>query len=66
VFDRRRLNLYNRTPGWLGGSLACTQQAGNAEFITRLPALASICHGVTDLGLECTPCQHSGREKPPA
>ena len=41
VFDRRRLDLHNRTLGWLGGSLECSQQAGNAQFIIRLPALQS-------------------------
>ena len=41
AFGKRRLDLYNRTLGWLGGSLECSQQAGNAEFIIRLPALQS-------------------------
>jgi glyoxylase-like metal-dependent hydrolase (beta-lactamase superfamily II) len=42
AFDKRRLDLYNRTLGWLGGSLECSQQEGNAEFIIRLPALESM------------------------
>ena len=41
AFGKRRLDLYNRTLGWLGGSLECSQQTGNAEFIIRLPALQS-------------------------
>jgi glyoxylase-like metal-dependent hydrolase (beta-lactamase superfamily II) len=41
TFDRRRLDLYNRTLGWLGGNLDCSQHEGNAEFIIRLPALES-------------------------
>jgi hypothetical protein len=39
VFGKRRLDLYNRTLGWLGGSLECSQQDGCAEFLIRLPAL---------------------------
>jgi hypothetical protein len=42
TFDKRRLDLYNRTLGWLGGSLECSQQAGCTEFIIRLPALESV------------------------
>jgi len=42
TFDKRRLDLYNRTLGWLGGSLECSQHEGNAEFIIRLPALESV------------------------
>ena len=42
AFGKRRLDLYNRTLGWLGGSLECIQQEGNAEFIIRLPALESM------------------------
>jgi glyoxylase-like metal-dependent hydrolase (beta-lactamase superfamily II) len=42
TFDKRRLDLYNRTLGWLGGSLECGQHEGNAEFIIRLPALESV------------------------
>jgi glyoxylase-like metal-dependent hydrolase (beta-lactamase superfamily II) len=37
----RRLDLYNRTLGWLGGSLECSHDAGSAEFVIRLPALQS-------------------------
>jgi glyoxylase-like metal-dependent hydrolase (beta-lactamase superfamily II) len=42
TFDKRRLDLYNRTLGWLGGSLECSQHEGNAEFIISLPALESV------------------------
>ena len=42
AFGRRRLDLYHRTLGWLGGSLECSQQAGNAELLIRLPALESV------------------------
>ena len=42
AFGKRRLDLYNRTLGWLGGSLECSQQAGNAEFLIRLPALQAV------------------------
>ena len=41
AFGKRRLDLYNRTLGWLGGSLECAQREGNAAFIISLPALAS-------------------------
>ena len=41
AFGKRRLDLYNRTLGWLGGSLECAQHEGNAAFIISLPALAS-------------------------
>jgi glyoxylase-like metal-dependent hydrolase (beta-lactamase superfamily II) len=39
AFGKRRLDLYNRTLGWLGGSLECTQHEDNAAFIISLPAL---------------------------
>jgi glyoxylase-like metal-dependent hydrolase (beta-lactamase superfamily II) len=42
AFGKRRLDLYNRTLGWLGGSLDCIQHEGNADFIIRLPRLKSI------------------------
>ena len=42
AFGKRRLDLYNRTLGWLGGSLECLQHEGNADFIIRLPALTSM------------------------
>ena len=42
AFGKRRLDLYNRTLGWLGGSLKCIQHEGNAAFIIRLPALESM------------------------
>jgi hypothetical protein len=35
------LDFSNRTLGWLGGSLECNQQDGNAEFIITLPTLWS-------------------------
>jgi glyoxylase-like metal-dependent hydrolase (beta-lactamase superfamily II) len=41
AFGRPRLDLYNRTLGWLGGSLQCIQHTGNAAFVIRLPALVS-------------------------
>jgi glyoxylase-like metal-dependent hydrolase (beta-lactamase superfamily II) len=41
AFGKRRLDLYNRTLGWLGGSLECAQHNGNAAFIISLPALQS-------------------------
>jgi glyoxylase-like metal-dependent hydrolase (beta-lactamase superfamily II) len=41
AFGKRRLDLYNRTLGWLGGSLECTGHEGNAAFIVSLPALES-------------------------
>ena len=42
AFGKRRLDLYNRTLGWLGGSFACIQHDGNPEFVVRLPALKSM------------------------
>jgi glyoxylase-like metal-dependent hydrolase (beta-lactamase superfamily II) len=41
-FAKRRLDLYNRTLGWLGGSLERGQGEENAEFIIKLPALESV------------------------
>ena len=41
AFGKRRLDLYNRTLGWLGGSLEYTGHGGNAAFIVSLPALQS-------------------------
>ena len=41
AFGKRRLDLYNRTLGWLGGSLECTRHDGNAAFIIILPVLES-------------------------
>jgi hypothetical protein len=41
AFAKRRLDLYNRTLGWLGGSLECAQHDGNAAFTISLPALES-------------------------
>jgi glyoxylase-like metal-dependent hydrolase (beta-lactamase superfamily II) len=42
AFGKRRLDLYNRTLGWLGGSLECIQYESNPDFIIRLPALESM------------------------
>ena len=42
AFGKRRLDLYNRTLGWLGGSLECIQHEGNAAFSIRLSALESM------------------------
>ena len=39
AFGKRRLDLYNRTLGWLGGSLESAQHDGNTAFIISLPAL---------------------------
>jgi glyoxylase-like metal-dependent hydrolase (beta-lactamase superfamily II) len=41
-FGKRRRDLYNRTLGWLGGSLECIRRDDTAEFVIRLPALESI------------------------
>jgi hypothetical protein len=41
ALGKRRLDLYNRTLGWLGGSLECSQHNGSAESVIRLPALQS-------------------------
>ncbi|MGH7844700.1 MAG: hypothetical protein ACREQW_05975, partial [Candidatus Binatia bacterium] len=39
ALGNRRLDLYNRTLGWLGGSLERSEHGGNTEFIVRLPGL---------------------------
>jgi len=39
AFGKRRLDLYNRTLGWLGGSLECAQHDGNVAFVISLPAI---------------------------
>ena len=39
---KRRLDLYNRTLGWLGGSLEQCEQNGHPEFAIRLPALGEM------------------------
>jgi glyoxylase-like metal-dependent hydrolase (beta-lactamase superfamily II) len=36
AFGHRRLDLYNRTLGWLGGSLERSQQNGSTEFVIKL------------------------------
>jgi hypothetical protein len=42
AFGKRRLDLYDRTLGWLGGSLECIPHQGNAAFVIRLPTLKSM------------------------
>jgi hypothetical protein len=42
AFGKRRLDLYNRTLGWLGGSLRCPQHEDNLAFIISLPALETM------------------------
>jgi len=42
AFGKRRLDLYNRTLGWLGGNLECNEQDGSAEFTIRLSALQTV------------------------
>ena len=42
AFGKRRLDLYNRTLGWLGGSLECRQNDVNTDFVIKLPALQSL------------------------
>ncbi len=42
AFGKRRLDLYNRTLGWLGGGFECRQPDGNAEFLIRLAALQAV------------------------
>ena len=39
AFAGRRLALYDRTLGWLGGSLRCMEHDGHATFVVRLPVL---------------------------
>jgi hypothetical protein len=42
AFGKRRLDLYNRTLGWLGGSFESIQHEGSPDFIIRLPALKTM------------------------
>ncbi|HET9295768.1 MAG TPA: hypothetical protein VFP18_02665, partial [Candidatus Binatia bacterium] len=42
AFGKRRLDLYNRTLGWLGGSFECIQHEGSPDFIIKLPALKTM------------------------
>jgi hypothetical protein len=42
AFGKRRLDLYNRTLGWLGGGFECVRRENNADFVIRLPALESV------------------------
>ncbi len=39
AFGNLRLDLYNRTLGWLGGSLERRLQNGSTEFVIKLPPL---------------------------
>ncbi len=41
ALGKRRLDLYNRTLGWLGGKLERPEHDGNTEFVIRLPLLTS-------------------------
>jgi len=41
AIGHRRLDLYNRTLGWLGGSRECSYHTGSTEFIIRLTACRS-------------------------
>lgn len=42
AFGERRLDLYNRTLGWLGGSLECRQHDNSTEFVIKVRALQSV------------------------
>jgi hypothetical protein len=42
AFGKRRLDLYNRTLGWLGGSFECIKHEDSADFIIRLPVLKTM------------------------
>jgi glyoxylase-like metal-dependent hydrolase (beta-lactamase superfamily II) len=42
AFGQRRLDLYARTLGWLGGSFECNRHDASAEFVIRLPTLQSV------------------------
>ena len=42
AFGKRRLDLYNRTLGWLGGSLECNQNIDSTDFVMKLPILQSV------------------------
>jgi hypothetical protein len=42
AFGKRRLDLYNRTLGWLGGSFECIPHESSPDFIIRLPALKTM------------------------
>jgi hypothetical protein len=41
-FGKRRLDLYNRTLGWLGGTLEYSPHEASAEFVIKLPVLQSM------------------------
>jgi glyoxylase-like metal-dependent hydrolase (beta-lactamase superfamily II) len=42
ALGNRRLDLYNRTLGWLGGGLARRQRGKSTEFAITLPAVQSV------------------------
>jgi glyoxylase-like metal-dependent hydrolase (beta-lactamase superfamily II) len=42
ALGNRRLDLYNRTLGWLGGSLTRRQRGKSAEFVITLPAAQAV------------------------
>ncbi|HEY7321780.1 MAG TPA: MBL fold metallo-hydrolase [Candidatus Binatia bacterium] len=42
AFGKRRLDLYNRTLGWLGGRLEYSPHEASAEFVIKLPVLQSV------------------------
>jgi glyoxylase-like metal-dependent hydrolase (beta-lactamase superfamily II) len=42
ALGKRRLDLHNRTLGWLGGSLECNQHGATSEFVITVPALQSV------------------------
>ena len=41
ALGNRRLDLYNRTLGWLGGKLERHEHDGHTEFVSGLPLLNS-------------------------
>ncbi|HKY09295.1 MAG TPA: hypothetical protein VJQ55_13675, partial [Candidatus Binatia bacterium] len=42
AFGKRRLDLYNRMLGWLGGHLEWSAQGGGADFTIRLASLQAV------------------------
>jgi hypothetical protein len=42
AIGHRRINLYNRTLGWLGGRLECKKHDAGTEFVIKLSALHPI------------------------
>jgi hypothetical protein len=41
ALGKRRLDLHNRTLGWLGGSLECNQHGASSEFVIKVPVSVS-------------------------